>query len=226
MEAIAEGRIQCRVYRRNKFHAKAYITHAKFDVVGAQALVGSSNFTKPGLTRNVELNIQVQSGREVAQLQDWFETHWAAAEDVTTDVLRAITRHTAEFTPFDVYTRALHEFFRGRELTAGEWDESQSRMFGQLDRYQQEAYWSLMKICRQHGGAFLCDGVGLGKTFVGLMLIERPARAFGSRTCAGGCPILAASGVAADRFRSSHDQPEFLGVSQCPCTVRKMTARR
>ena len=173
VEAIAEGRIECRVYRRNKFHAKAYITHAKFDVVGAQALVGSSNFTRPGLTRNVELNIQVQGGRDVAQLQDWFETHWAAAEDVTADVLRAITRHTAEFTPFDVYARALHEFFRGRELTAGEWDESQSRMFGQLDRYQQEAYWSLMKIARQHAGAFLCDGVGLGKTFVGLMLIER-----------------------------------------------------
>ena len=46
-------------------------------------------------------------------------------------------------------------------------------MFGQLDRYQQEAYWTLMQIARQHGGAFLCDGVGLGKTFVGLMLIER-----------------------------------------------------
>ena len=173
VEAIAEGRIECRVYRKDKFHAKAYITHAKFDVLGAQALVGSSNFTRPGLTRNVELNIKVQSGREVAQLQDWFETHWAAAEDVTGDVLRTITRHTADFTPFDVYAKALHEFFRGRELTAGEWDESQSRMFGHLDRYQQEAYWSLMKIARQHGGAFLCDGVGLGKTFVGLMLIER-----------------------------------------------------
>jgi len=173
VQAIAEGRIECRVYRRDKFHAKAYITHARFDVVGAQALVGSSNFTTPGLTRNVELNIQVQGGRDVAQLQEWFETHWAAAEDVTADVLKAITRHTAEFTPFDVYARALHEFFRGRELTAGEWDESQSRMFGHLDRYQQEAYWSLMKIARQHGGAFLCDGVGLGKTFVGLMLIER-----------------------------------------------------
>jgi len=173
VEAIAEGRIECRVYRRDKFHAKAYITHARFDVVGAQALVGSSNFTTPGLTRNVELNIQVQGGRDVAQLQEWFETHWAVAEDVTADVLKAITRHTAEFTPFDVYARALHEFFRGRELTAGEWDESQSRMFGHLDRYQREAYWSLMKIARQHGGAFLCDGVGLGKTFVGLMLIER-----------------------------------------------------
>ena len=46
-------------------------------------------------------------------------------------------------------------------------------MFPHLDRYQKEAYWALMKIARQHGGAFLCDGVGLGKTFVGLMLIER-----------------------------------------------------
>jgi len=46
-------------------------------------------------------------------------------------------------------------------------------MFHSLDRYQKEAYWILMKIARQHGGAFLCDGVGLGKTFAGLMLIER-----------------------------------------------------
>ena len=30
-----------------------------------------------------------------------------------------------------------------------------------------------MKIAGQYNGAFLCDGVGLGKTFVGLMLIER-----------------------------------------------------
>jgi hypothetical protein len=30
-----------------------------------------------------------------------------------------------------------------------------------------------MKIAGQHGGAFLCDGVGLGKTFIGLMVIER-----------------------------------------------------
>ena len=48
-----------------------------------------------------------------------------------------------------------------------------SSLFESLDRYQKEAYWALMKIARQHGGAFLCDGVGLGKTFVGLMLIER-----------------------------------------------------
>ena len=33
--AIRSGKIECRVYRKNKFHAKVYITHAKFDVIGA-----------------------------------------------------------------------------------------------------------------------------------------------------------------------------------------------
>ena len=142
-------------------------------MVGSQALVGSSNFTKPGLTKNVELNIQVQSAREVAQLQEWFEAYWNEAREVTDAVIATITRHTHLYTPFDVYAKALQEFFRGHELTATEWDETRSRMFPIVDRYQKEAYWALMKIARQHGGAFLCDSVGLGKTFVGLMLIER-----------------------------------------------------
>ena len=90
-----------------------------------------------------------------------------------TRVVETITRHIHLYQPFDVYAKALQEFFRGHELTDNEWDETRSRMFPRLDRYQKEAYWALMKIARQHGGAFLCDGVGLGKTFVGLMLIER-----------------------------------------------------
>ena len=173
LEALRSGQIECRVYDRDKFHAKTYITHAKLEVVGAQALVGSSNFTKPGLTENVELNVQIQSAREVAQLQEWFETHWKLAREVNDAVIETIQRHTRLYLPFDVYAKAMQEFFRGHELTATEWDETRSKMFHQLDRYQQEAYWALMKIARRHGGAFLCDGVGLGKTFVGLMLIER-----------------------------------------------------
>jgi superfamily II DNA or RNA helicase len=173
LKALQAGQIECRVYDKDKFHAKAYITHAKLEVVGAQALVGSSNFTAPGLTKNIELNIQVQSAREVAQLQEWFETHWNEAAEVTDAVIETIERQIREYRPFDVYAKALQEFFRGHELTASEWDESRSKMFPRIDRYQKEAYWALMKIARQHGGAFLCDGVGLGKTFVGLMLIER-----------------------------------------------------
>lgn len=171
--ALRSGQIECRVYDKDKFHAKAYITHAKLEVVGAQALVGSSNFTAPGLTKNIELNVQVQSAREVAQLQEWFEVHWNDATEVTDAVIETIERQTRAYSPFDVYAKALQEFFRGHELTASEWDETRSKMFPRIDRYQKEAYWALMKIARQHGGAFLCDGVGLGKTFVGLMLIER-----------------------------------------------------
>ena len=173
LEGLRSGQIECRVYDKGKFHAKTYITHAKLEVVGSQALVGSSNFTKPGLTENIELNVQIQSAREVAQLQDWFEAHWNEAKEATDAVIETIERHTRLYSPFEVYAKALQEFFRGHELTASEWDETRSRMFARLDRYQQEAYWALMKIARQHGGAFLCDGVGLGKTFVGLMLIER-----------------------------------------------------
>ena len=173
LDALRTRQIECRVYDKDKFHAKAYITHATLEVVGAQALVGSSNFTRPGLTKNVELNVQIQSAREVAQLQEWFETHWNDAKEVTEAVIETISRHTHLYSPFDVYAKALQQFFRGHELTATEWDETRSRMFPHLDRYQKEAYWALMKIARQHRGAFLCDGVGLGKTFVGLMLIER-----------------------------------------------------
>ena len=57
LEALRSGRIECRIYDKAKFHAKAYITHARFEVMGAQALVGSSNFTRPGLGENVELNV-------------------------------------------------------------------------------------------------------------------------------------------------------------------------
>jgi superfamily II DNA/RNA helicase len=171
LEALRQGKIECKAYTKEKFHAKAYITHAKAAVVGSAALVGSSNFSVPGLTKNVELNIQVRS--EVETLQKWYEKYWQEAENITPEILTVIERHIREYSPFIVYAKALQEFFRGHELTAGEWELSKSRMYGILDQYQKEGYHALMKIAAQHGGAFLCDGVGLGKTYVGMMLIER-----------------------------------------------------
>ena len=142
LEALLSRRIECRVYDKDKFHAKAYITHAKLEVVGSQALVGSSNFSAPGLTKNIELNVQIQSAREVAQLQEWFEAHWNDATDVTETIAETVERHTREYTPFEVYAKALQEFFRGHELTATEWDETRSKMYPRIDRYQKEAYWA------------------------------------------------------------------------------------
>lgn len=172
VEAIRNGKIQCRVYRKDKFHAKAYITHARMEVVGSSALVGSSNFTYPGLTQNIELNVQI-SGTPVAVLQEWYDEHWGAAEDVTGEILRVIERHIQEYTPFEVYAKALHEFFKGHELTTTEWERDHSAIYKILAPYQREGYHALLKRAERYRGAFLCDGVGLGKTYVGLMLIER-----------------------------------------------------
>lgn len=172
VEALRSGKLECRVYRKDKFHAKAYITHGRSAVVGSFALVGSSNFTVPGLTDNIELNVQIR-GADVGLLQDWYERHWEDAQDVTADVLAIIEKHTALRTPFEIWVKALHELFHGEALTPDMWDLTQSKMFPQLDRYQQDAYRNLLQIAKTYQGAFLCDGVGLGKTFVGLMLIER-----------------------------------------------------
>src|SRR6266567_3257085 len=171
VEAIRSGKIACRVYRKAKFHAKAYITHSRLEVVGAFGLVGSSNFTYPGLTENIELNVQI-TGRPVTVLQEWYEEHWDAAEDVTPEILRVIERHTREYTPFEVYAKALHELHRRQELTDQQWLTQESRVYRVLDRYQQDGFHMLLEVADRHGGAFLCDGVGLGKTFVGLMLLE------------------------------------------------------
>lgn len=171
VQALKDKKIECRVFSKKKFHAKAYITHSKLNVVGSSALVGSSNFTYPGLTDNVELNIR--ENQRVNLLQDWYEAHWDEAEDVTPDILKVIERHTREYQPFEIYAKALHEYFRGAEMTVGEWELNKSRIYEILDGYQREGYQALMKIARDFNGAFLCDGVGLGKTFIGLMLIER-----------------------------------------------------
>lgn len=173
VEALRKGQIQCRVYAKRKFHAKAYITHPRVAVIGSVALVGSSNFTLPGLTQNIELNIQVKAAGDVAELQQWFERHWDEGEDISPDVLQVIERQIAKYTPFQVYAKALQELFKSHELPPSSWDQTQSVMYPRLDLYQREAYHSLLKIAHQHRGALLCDGVGLGKTFVGLLLIER-----------------------------------------------------
>lgn len=170
--AMRSGKIESRVFRKDKFHAKAYITHARMDVVGSSALVGSSNFTLPGLTKNIELNVQI-TGSPVRVLQEWYEEHWEKAEDVTPELLRHIQKHVQEYPPFDVYAQSLRHLLSGEEMSDSEWERTKSVMFPILGKYQQDAYASLLKKARNYGGAFLCDGVGLGKTFVGLALIER-----------------------------------------------------
>ncbi|GAC1383063.1 MAG: helicase-related protein [Marmoricola sp.] len=171
VDGIRTGKIEIRVYKPKKFHAKAYITHSKLKVVGSAALVGSSNFTRPGLTRNVELNVKFQ-GPEVADLQEWYEKHWDEATPVNPEVLAVLEHNVREFAPFEVYAKALHALTANVDPTDKTWEESESVIYPMLAPYQQEGFHSLIEMSRRWNGGFLTDGVGLGKTFVGLMLTE------------------------------------------------------
>lgn len=174
VQALRDGRVEVRVYREKKFHAKCYITHSRLDVVGSAALVGSSNFTEPGLTQNVELNVRID-GAEVRELQQWFTGYWNAAEDASDDILQVMERHTRQWTAFEVYARALQVLTANVDPGATEWERESSVVYPRLAPYQREAYHGLKQRASRWGGAFLTDGVGLGKTFVGLMLAEHYA---------------------------------------------------
>lgn len=181
LEAMKNGRIECRVFDKSKFHAKAYITYFRDDykaqfieamnIPAGYALVGSSNFTKAGLTQNIELNVQVS--QDVEQLQEWFDNMWEQGQDITESILKVIENHCQEFSPYDLYLRSMYEFFKSREETVSEWENHDSVIYQGLSQYQRDGYNSMVEIADKYSGAFLCDGVGLGKTFVGMMLIER-----------------------------------------------------
>lgn len=181
VEALKSRKIECRVYEKGKFHAKAYITHLRDDVHAefpasmhvptGYALVGSSNFTAAGLTKNVELNVQIKDS--VDELQSWYEDRWNESTDITDAVLKIVENHVKDYSPYEVYLRSMYELSKGREKTVSEWERESSVMYKVLSQYQRDGYNNLVEIADKYLGAFLCDGVGLGKTFVGLMLIER-----------------------------------------------------
>jgi SNF2 family DNA or RNA helicase len=171
-EALRQGRIQVRVYDRSKFHAKCYLMHTRPPQLVNFGLVGSSNFTKAGLTSNIELNLLSSEQHQLKALQDWFEHVWRRSHEANADVLKVIERHLQLFTPFEVWAKALYEYFLGREKPVTEWEERESVVYPILSKYQQDGYRAALAIAERWGGALICDGVGLGKTFIGLMLLE------------------------------------------------------
>lgn len=154
LEALKSKKIECRVFDKSKFHAKAYITYFRDDyraqfihsmnVPAGYALVGSSNFTKAGLTQNIELNVQIKD--DVEQLQEWFEYHWNQGVDITEAILTVIEKHVKEYSPYDVYLRSMFEYFKTREQTISEWENLESVIYPNLAQYQRDGYNSMVEI--------------------------------------------------------------------------------
>ena len=69
-----------------------------------------------------------------------------------------------------------------RSPSPDHWDQNHSVIFPERAKYQRDACKSLVEIAGRYGAAFLCDGVGPGKTYVGLMVIERMIPEAGKHT--------------------------------------------
>ncbi len=156
---------EVRFYARSFLHAKAYLM-PRF------AIVGSSNFTPSGMTRRAELNITRQEGPVVRDLREnWYEGMWSEGEDqkrLLIDMLRDSKFDGARWTPHDVFIKVLYEYFKDRILL----ESIEARLGVELASFQQEGLREAIRLIDRHGGVIVSDAVGLGKTYIGMGLLE------------------------------------------------------
>lgn len=169
-QAILSKQLEIRWYHKDPLDGSAYLAKTKTGALSG--IVGSCGFSEKGLKHPLHLGGPLSSEhcKEFAQLYDpLFES----GQDIGPDIITLIDRHTTLTLPYHCYLKSLYEYFRGREITAGVWEENESKVYKILSGYQRDGYRQLLHIAEKYKGALLCDGVGLGKTFVALMLIER-----------------------------------------------------
>lgn len=161
---------------------KSRFNHSKCYILGNEAvLVGSSNLTRPGLGAanedsryNYELNASLRTMAATTEVQGWFNDMWDMSEDVKEDVM-CVLKHSKfgdPAKPFDVYLQMVFEKFKQRfvdSVKASEYTDVMS----ELAPFQTEAVLNALEMMGDWGGALVSDSVGLGKTHIGLDIIQR-----------------------------------------------------
>jgi hypothetical protein len=182
---IEEKRVKVRIYTKGRLHAKAYIFDygPVYDLYGKVrdreekgiAITGSSNLTLSGVTHNTELNVIVNGNQNHAALTAWFEELWEEAEDFDEKLLQELKQSwaVAEVSPYELYLRTLYRLVKdrldeeSRQVTLG------SKIEDALADFQKRAVEVVSGMIRQHGGGFVADVVGLGKSFIGAAIVKR-----------------------------------------------------
>jgi superfamily II DNA or RNA helicase len=162
---LSQDQVQVRYFNGEFLHAKAYITPH-------YAIVGSSNFTPSGMTRTAELNLIQQTSAVVRDLRDnWYERMWENATDRKYELIDALQESKfgdAPWTPHDVFIKVLYEYFKDRIMP----ENHEMRMGVELASFQQEGLREAIRLIDRHGGVIVSDAVGLGKTYIGMGLLE------------------------------------------------------
>lgn len=181
---IKGGQLEIKVYRKPRLHAKAYI----FGQLGdghSVGIIGSSNFTKAGLTSNSELNFLTEDYKIIefepkTLKQDnghltWFNDLWNSedAEEWNgdfTEIIRDSPVGDRTYGPYDVYIRTLMEVFPDELIEAKPFDQEIEEI---LHPFQNQNALSLRRKLDSLGVAMLSDSVGLGKTITAAAIIKQ-----------------------------------------------------
>ena len=90
---LKENKICVKLYCREALHAKLYLAHRPEDNINKiQAILGSSNLTYSGLTRQGELDTDIENSHDLESLAKWFDDRWndRFCIDITQELIDAI----------------------------------------------------------------------------------------------------------------------------------------
>lgn len=165
--------VEVRRFTDRFLHGKAYMLGVPGQ--GKAALVTSANLTSAGLEHNLELGmVGYQPSHSNAALK-WFESLWSGATGFKADLQDLLFPGIELADPRDVYLRALLELHDPLETDR----DRASRPSIELAAFQRDGYERARHIMERHGGAIYADGVGTGKTEIGLAFVEETTKASG-----------------------------------------------
>lgn len=169
---IANGKVDVRAYVKDRMHAKAYIGYTDLESVPGTAIIGSTNFSATGFNGNTELNYPVTHSGDISEVCQWFERLWNESEPVSERVVEQLKNSWPLATPepYLIYLKVLYELYGdtlGEEITAP------GPPPVELTDYQQDAVNAGLAMLQRHGGCYIADVVGMGKTYVGAELLRR-----------------------------------------------------
>ena len=169
-EWLDDPSIQVRRYIGKFLHGKAYLFGDENH--GRAALVTSANLTGGGLFANLELGLVHYQPSVVRSALQWFDVLWDEATDFEQELRGLLFPDPGLVDPQTVYLRALLELY-GDELEHLRDPIAISSVA--LAPFQRDGFERARAIVAQHGGVIYADGVGTGKTEIGLAFIEEYA---------------------------------------------------
>ncbi len=165
---LRSGHVEVRRLEDRFLHGKAFLVSDRSHGVVA----GSSNFTRAGLSTNLELNLGNYAPHTVKQVSKWFDELWDEATDY--DLAALFESRFEPHPPQLIYLRMLWERY-GAELDAeADADPTGARDI-HLTSFQTDGLWRAKRIMAERNGVLIADEVGLGKTFLAGELIREAA---------------------------------------------------